>query len=278
MEISRREKKISFTDVAARDYMRNLIDSSTDAIISTDKKGRIVIFNHGAEKMLGYRAEEVVGRCVVMLYESEEKAKEVMRQMYKGGGAVSNFETAIKAKSGELVPVLISASQLRDKKGEIIGTVGYTKDMRDRMALEAELKEKVRMMMELSTPVTQVWDGILTLPLIGTIDTSRAKQIMEELLKKIVETQASIVILDITGVPIVDTMVANNLIKTVQAAALIGARCLLVGISPQIAQTLVHLGINLSSIETCATLRSGLQKAFDILNLKVTEKSYDARH
>ena len=116
-------------------------------------------------------------------------------------------------------------------------------------------------MLELSTPVIQVWQGILTLPLIGTIDSFRARQVTEQLLDRITQTQATFVILDITGVPIVDTNVANHLIKTIRAASLLGTHCILVGIGPEIAQTLVRLGVDLSGIETRGTLQDGLELA-----------------
>lgn len=118
-----------------------------------------------------------------------------------------------------------------------------------------------RAILELSTPVIQVWEGILVLPLIGTIDSPRTRQIMESLLTEVVETQAEYVILDLTGVSVVDTAVAHHLMKTVEAAELLGTRCILTGISPAIAQTIVHLGVDLGHITTAATLKIGLQQA-----------------
>jgi rsbT co-antagonist protein RsbR len=111
-------------------------------------------------------------------------------------------------------------------------------------------------LLELSTPVVQLWDGILALPLIGTLDSARTQVVMENLLQKIVETGAAISIIDITGVPTVDTLVAQHLLKTVAAARLMGADCIISGIRPQIAQTIVHLGVNLSNVTTKATLAS----------------------
>ncbi|MFL9995842.1 rsbT co-antagonist protein RsbR [Burkholderia sp. GAS332] len=109
-------------------------------------------------------------------------------------------------------------------------------------------------LLELSTPVVQLWDGILALPLIGTLDSARTQVVMESLLQKIVDTGAAIAIIDITGVPTVDTLVAQHLLKTVAAARLMGADCIISGIRPQIAQTIVHLGVNLSNVITKATL------------------------
>jgi rsbT co-antagonist protein RsbR len=119
---------------------------------------------------------------------------------------------------------------------------------------EEIIQRQQREMMELSTPVVQLWDNILALPLIGTLDSERTQVVMESLLQKIVETGASIAIIDITGVPTVDTLVAQHLLKTVAAARLMGADCIISGIRPQIAQTIVHLGVNLSEVTTKASL------------------------
>jgi len=125
---------------------------------------------------------------------------------------------------------------------------------------------------QISTPVIRVWDGILALPIIGTLDSSRTQVVMESLLQEIVETGSSIAILDISGVPAVDSLVAQHLIKTVAATRLMGAECIISGIRPEIAQTVVHLGIDLSQIITKATLASALKTAFSILQLEVNKK------
>jgi rsbT co-antagonist protein RsbR len=125
---------------------------------------------------------------------------------------------------------------------------------------------------EISTPVIRVWDGILALPIIGTLDSSRTQVVMESLLQEIVETGSSIAILDISGVPAVDSLVAQHLIKTVAATRLMGAECIISGIRPEIAQTVVHLGIDLSQIITKASLASALKTAFNILQLEVHKK------
>lgn len=127
-------------------------------------------------------------------------------------------------------------------------------------------------LLELSSPVTKVWDNILILPVIGTLDSQRTQIMMENLLQKIVETGCTIAILDITGVPTVDTQVANHLLKTVTAARLLGADCIISGISPAIAQTIVHLGIDLSAIRTKATLQDAMLYAMKKNNQLVDGK------
>ena len=119
---------------------------------------------------------------------------------------------------------------------------------------EAIIGRQQEELLELSTPVVRLWDSILALPLIGTLNSERTQVVMESLLEKIVETEAQIAIIDITGVPTVDTLVAQHLLKTVAAARLMGADCIISGIRPQIAQTIIHLGIDLSDVVTKATL------------------------
>ena len=124
-------------------------------------------------------------------------------------------------------------------------------------------------LMELSTPVVRLWDGVLALPLIGTLDSARTQVVMESLLQAIVDTGSSIAIIDITGVPVVDTLVAQHLLKTVAAARLMGADCIISGIRPQIAQTIVHLGVEINDVVTKATLSDAFGLALRRLGLGV---------
>jgi rsbT co-antagonist protein RsbR len=138
--------------------------------------------------------------------------------------------------------------------------------------LEAKLETielQARSILDLSTPVIQVWDGILVLPLIGSIDTARAEQILQNLLRAVAARGAAVVILDITGVPMIDTAVANHLLETVKATRLLGAKAILAGVSPSIAQTLVRLGIDLTGIDSRAHLQSALALAFTMTGKRV---------
>jgi len=127
---------------------------------------------------------------------------------------------------------------------------------------EGVIVRQQRELMELSTPVVNLWEGVLALPLIGTLDSERTQVVMQNLLQRIVDTGSAIAIIDITGVPIVDTLVAQHLLKTVAAARLMGADCIISGIRPQIAQTIVHLGVDLKDVITKATLSDALSIAF----------------
>jgi rsbT co-antagonist protein RsbR len=149
---------------------------------------------------------------------------------------------------------VIAVSRMLDSLGL------YTTEMFQRSREEVIARQQ-QDMMELSTPVVSLWDGILALPMIGTLDSARTQVVMETLLQRIVETGADIAVIDITGVPTVDTLTAQHLLKTVTAARLMGAECIISGIRPQIAQTIVHLGVDLGNVVTKASLADAFRLA-----------------
>jgi rsbT co-antagonist protein RsbR len=163
-----------------------------------------------------------------------------------------------------LAEVLWDLTTLLDKLGL------YTTEIYQE-SREGIIHRQQQELMELSTPVVQLWDEVLALPLIGTLDSARTQVVMENLLQRVVETGARIAIIDITGVPTVDTLVAQHLMKTVAATRLMGADCIISGIRPQIAQTIVHLGVNLNDIITKATLADAFQVALQRVGATVSK-------
>ena len=137
---------------------------------------------------------------------------------------------------------------------ELLDSLGLLTTESFQKTREQVISRQQQELLELSTPVVQLWDGILALPLIGTLDSARTQVVMQNLLDAIVKTRSDFAIIDITGVPVVDTLVAQHLLKTVAAARLMGAECMISGIRPQIAQTIIHLGVDLSDVITKATL------------------------
>jgi len=156
---------------------------------------------------------------------------------------------------------------------EIIDRLGIFTSECYLKAKEDIIRRQQEEMMELSTPIIKLWDGILALPLIGTLDSARTQVVMEGLLNKIVETSSSIAIIDITGVPTVDTLVAQHLMKTVTAAKLMGATCIISGIRPQIAQTMIHLGVTFTDVVTKATLAEAISYAFKLFGYTVVKSN-----
>ncbi len=157
--------------------------------------------------------------------------------------------------------------------GSVLDKLGLFTTECYQQAREEVIRRQQEELLELSTPVVRLWNGVLALPLIGTLDSARTQVVMESLLKEIMETGSEIAIIDITGVPMVDTLVAQHLLKTVAAARLMGADCIISGIRPQIAQTIVHLGVNLTDVVTKATLADAFRLALERSNLQVTEKA-----
>jgi rsbT co-antagonist protein RsbR len=184
------------------------------------------------------------------------------------------MENATYVLSLRNVVAPLLAEELEGNSEALLREMNYFTRLLDKMGLvmvenfirsrEEIIRQQRADMLELSTPVIKVWDKILTLPIIGTLDSRRAQMMMEALLQKVVETGSTIAILDITGVRTMDTLVANHLIKTVTAARLMGARCILTGVSPAIAQTMVQLGIDLTQITTRAQMSDGIKLALEM--------------
>jgi len=168
------------------------------------------------------------------------------------------FFAALRADAGKDADAL--ADQVW-RATELLDSLGLHTVKTYQKSREEVINRQQRDMLELSTPVVKLWDGILALPMIGTLDSARTQVVMENLLQKVVETGAQIAILDITGVPTVDTLVAQHLLKTVTALRLMGAECIISGVRPQIAQTIVHLGVDLQGVTTKANLADALALA-----------------
>ncbi len=164
--------------------------------------------------------------------------------------------------AGDLAMEIWQATKLLDQLA-LLTTDAYLHERED------VIRRQQEELLELSTPVVRLWEGVLALPLIGTLDSARTQIVMEGLLQELVRAQASIAIIDITGVPTVDTLVAQHLLKTVAAARLMGADCIISGIRPQIAQTIVHLGVDLTAVTTKASLADALAQALKRLGLTV---------
>jgi rsbT co-antagonist protein RsbR len=202
---------------------------------------------------------------------SEDRAKQGFSPSETAGFVFSFKETifnflrkVLSDKPQQLAEEITTASLLFDNLGL------YTFEIYQKTR-EQVIARQQQELLELSTPVVQLWDNILALPLIGTLDSARTQVVMENLLEKIVATGALIAIIDITGVPTVDTLVAQHLLKTIAAARLMGADCIISGIRPQIAQTIVHLGVNLEDVITKATLADAF-----VIALKKTGTSVSA--
>lgn len=175
---------------------------------------------------------------------------------------LKTLQSELKDDPAAMMDAMIKVNKLMDS----MGIITFETFIKGREEVILRQTDEIT---EISTPVIRVWDGILALPIIGTLDSARTQVVMESLLQEIVESGSTIAILDISGVPAVDSLVAQHLIKTVAATRLMGAECIISGIRPEIAQTVVHLGIDLSNIVTKASLASALKHAYSLLKLEV---------
>jgi len=182
----------------------------------------------------------------------------------------ARIRNELAGDADSLAAVTWTVTELLDKLG-LHTTEVYQKSR------EEVITRQQSELLELSTPVVKLWDGILAVPMIGTLDSARTQVVMESLLQRIVETGADIAIIDITGVPTVDTLTAQHLLKTVTAARLKGADCIISGIRPQIAQTIVHLGVDLNTVTTKATLADAFKVALKRTGLAVTSAAPSAK-
>jgi rsbT co-antagonist protein RsbR len=247
-----------------------ILEQVRGSIVVVDMQGMITSWNQGSARFFGYSAEEIIGKPIASLYPPEEQERlvsEVIIPLQEQGELET--ELMVWNKAGERMPILLSLSLLRDDSGTPVGMIGFSTDLSEQKQMEAEraaMQEQIidaqrASLRELSTPLIPISDHVVIMPLIGTIDSGRAQQVMEALLEGVSAHQAELAILDITGVSLVDTQVAQALVRAAQAVRLLGARVMLTGIQPQIAQTLVHLGVDLSEIQTQGSLQAGIAAA-----------------
>ncbi len=263
---------------------RLLVESVKDyAIIMVDPKGYVCSWNEGARRIKGYTSAEIIGKHLSVFYTPEDirsgKTEKELAAAAKEGRFEDEGWRVRKDGSKFWANVVITA--LYNEDGNLRGFTKVTRDMTERKQAEEALAQKAasealsrraQEILDISTPVVQVWEGIILAPIIGTLDSQRTQQLTEKILDGIVESRSTVALVDITGVPAVDTQTARHLIESISAVRLLGADVILTGIRPAIAQTLVHLGIDLSGVTTRSSLSSGLRAAMERLGLHVNGK------
>lgn len=246
---------------------KTTVENAPDGISFVSPDGIITYGNPAMRKMLGY-GDDYIGQPVPVVFGGDAETPMQVIQEVIEHGSCSGLQTYYR-KDGSTVPVHVSVFAICDEQGHIISFPGFVRDMTEVQQAEAErasLQEQIieaqrAALRELSAPLLPISDSVVILPLIGSIDTQRAQQVMETLLEGVAAHRADTAIVDITGVAVVDTQVANALVQAAQAVRLLGARVVLTGIGPAMAQTLVSLGADLSSIVTRGTLQSGIAYA-----------------
>jgi rsbT co-antagonist protein RsbR len=236
-----------------------------DPISIFDLEGNYLWWNRSVVAVTSYSDAEMESLRPTDLFAAEDRdrIRSVIERVVADGTA--QVEATLVTRSGERIPFEFVGALLRGDDGApfAISTVG--RDVTHRKQVERRLEKQAREILELSTPAIEVWEGIVAVPLIGTLDSERTERFAEGLLEAIVVNQVEVALIDVTGVPAIDTMTAHHILETIAAVRLLGARVVLTGVRPAIAQTLVHLGIDLSGVITRSSLAAGLRKALEMI-------------
>ncbi len=263
-----------------RNLLRTLIDSLPDTTIyAKDRNSKFILGNTQMARLAGVEtAQSLVGKDDFAFFPKEDASKYYAAEqaLFESGEAITDLEKKVIDRDGNERCILSSNVLLHDEDGNITGLVGTGRDVTElKQAQEAAQRQleiinaQRKVLQEVSTPIIPIMDNIIIMPLIGAIDTARARDIMRSLLSGITEHRAHVIILDITGVPLVDTGVADHLNRTIQAARLKGAQTIVTGISDAVAETIVDLGIDWSNIDTLRDLQSGLKTALKRLSIQL---------
>jgi rsbT co-antagonist protein RsbR len=290
--------------VVTDEDVRRLIENVRDyLILLLDPEGRIATWTKAAERIQGYRPEEIIGKNFSIFYPREDVEDGKPARELKVAAEEGRFEEEgwRVRKDGSRFWANVVITALRDESGRLRGYGKISRDLTERKKVEEELrrmrdeldqrvkertaelakvngalkaelaarKQAEEAIRALSTPVLPIRERLLILPLIGVVDSTRALQLTEQLLGSIRTYRAKAVVIDITGVPIVDSKVANHLLQTVEAARLMGASVIVTGISPEIAQTLVRIGLDLSRLRTKTDLMGGLEEAEQLVGYQL---------
>jgi len=229
------------------------------AVIEFELDGTVITANENFLRIFGYNLNEVIGKhhrifCDPGYAESPEYAR-FWQKLGRGEYEADEFKRI--SKDGAEVWLQASYNPIFDMEGRPLKVVKFASD------ITVEMQKRSLAMLEMSTPVTKIWDGVLFAPIVGIVDSKRSVDIMNKALSSIADTRASTLLLDIGGVAVVDTAVANHLIKIAKAAVLMGCKTIISGISPAIAQTIAELGIDLGAIQTTSTIESALRESIN---------------
>ncbi|HEB84599.1 MAG TPA: STAS domain-containing protein [Bacteroidetes bacterium] len=243
---------------------RSTLESMEERLIERFRIGRSYYLPHSEVEMQGLQSKKAPtvkddgwhpdDFLFIPLFDPDERIVGLI--------SVDDPSDGLKPTEEKLLPLELFATHIAAIL-ESLRNVGKLQEMIHK------LRDQQEVVLELSTPVIKIWDQVLVLPLIGSVDSARAQQIMENVLEEINATRSRVIIIDITGVPLIDTLVASHLVKTVTAARLLGAQTIITGINPEVAQTLVHLGVDLSEIVTKSNLARGIEEALSLTGKQI---------
>lgn len=264
-------------------FLSEIINAIPSCVFVTDTEHSILLINKACADMINMRPGECFDRKSYEIFKSQMCDKETGAcQMSMGQGIVNSGQTILNVGEKK-IPIEFESRPLKNFEGKVVGCVVHFIDITKRLHEEKILlqqkedllqknEEYIRHLqneiLELSTPVIEIWEGIIALPLIGTLDSYRARSATTRLLESIEQTKSSFVIIDITGVPTVDADVAKHILQTVYAVRLLGAEGIISGLSPNIAMTIAQLNLNLEGIEVCGRMADALSSAIKKIQIK----------
>ncbi len=254
-----------------------ILNQIPTTIMAVDREMKIIYLNKAGENLIGTSFEDVKGKPCGKVFNSahcDNEKCQMKKAMEMDISSSARNEIEIHGKKS---PIEYFTAPLKNEEGKIVGGLEYILDITERVKHEERLKEQARTIREISTPAIKLWEGVVVLPVVGVVDSMRAQQMMETMLNKIVATSAKVIILDISGVAAVDTAVANHLIKISKATGLMGCQCIISGITPAVAQTIVQLGIEMGTVQTQSTLSDALGSAFSTIGLEVKQNKQTGR-
>ena len=276
----REEMGKALTLEVQQEMLRMLVENVKEyAITILDPQGHITTWTPAAVRLKGYHPEEILGQHFSVFYTAEDVAHGKCERELEVAAREGRFEDEgwRVRKDGTRFWASVVITALRDARGDLRGFGKVTRDLTDRKQAEERMRLQAKEILEMATvPLVQVWEGIILVPLIGMLDSARTQQLMERLLQRLTETGSPVALIDITGVPTIDTQTAQHLLETIKAVRYVGADVVLTGVRPAIAQTLVHLGIDVSGVVTRSSLTAGLRVALRMLNLEITAGNGDA--
>ena len=248
-----------------RNLLNSLLKHMPENVYFKDKESKFIRISKAFADYLGFdNDKEILGKTDFDLFDEEHA-----RPAFEDEQKIMETAEPLQKEEKEVYPdgsekwVETTKVPRYDEKGNIVGTFGISRDITEKKLWEQQREEKLEAqreeLIELSTPVIDVWDGVLTVPILGSLDSERASRVSEALLTEIVEKRAGVAIIDISGISAVDSAVADRLIRTAKAVRLVGAEAILTGVGVEIAQTIADLGIDMEGLKTMSTLKDGLR-------------------
>lgn len=245
----------------SEEHARVFVTYSPAAVAMFDNDMRYILASHRWREDFGLKEKDIIGRCHYDLFPEIPEHWRAIHRRCLAGASESNDEEPFPRADGSVDWVRWKIFPWYKSTGEIGGIILFTEVITDRKRLEDTLRLQAKTLLELSTPIVPISQGILVLPLVGVLDAARAQQMMENLLSKVVERQARVAIIDVTGVPHIDTASASALLQVARAVRLLGAQVVLTGIRPEVSQAIVCLDIDLAGIVTRRDLQSAISFA-----------------